>query len=148
MIDVTLTIDRTSLSLTDLTVGGASTTYILDGDGFSLPGTTWARSEVGGEYVHGELLTSARKQNTTWAFTVQVRAADASACRTAARALVRALEQFPSYDLTATIDGESDTWRCYPADSRPGGPLLFDFETADYVWPVAFTVPAYPIPGS
>lgn len=142
MIDVSVTIDRTSLSLSALELTDANG-YILDRDNFGAAGVTWDIAYVSAPDYHGDDAMRARKTNSSWQLQYEVTGADAAAAKAAKDALCDAVSQF-SYTMTLTQDGISEVWTCDPASWQIGGDVMDNSLETD-VWQIVLTIPVYPI---
>jgi hypothetical protein len=144
MSTITVSIDRTSLSLSALAATNDGATYQIAQDGLGDPGITWRKSTMpDSDDIHGSEYVAAAKEQTSIPLEVIVKAASSSALKTARDALFAALSQF-TYTVTVTVDGVSDVWTAGPADwarstaVQPG-------QVAQFFTVLTITIPVYPI---
>lgn len=115
MSTASVSIDRTSLSLSALVIADDGATYQLGKDGLGEPNMTWRITSMpDSNDIHGSEPVTAVKEATSLPLTVIVKAASSAALKTATTALTDALSQF-AYTATVTVDGQSDVWQCSPA---------------------------------
>lgn len=81
---------------------------------------SWRTVYVEAPYVDGSFLVAAAKGLVRAPLTIRVYGSSHTDLRNKIDALLRAFEQF-SYQLTITIDGQSSTWDCMPADYAAQG---------------------------
>ena len=115
----TLSIDRTSLSLSPLVV--PSTGFELGA--FDPGGVQWQRAFAESRFVNDSALISARRSSTQLTGTIRTLGSSPGSLQTLEAALVAALSQF-TYAVTWTETGTANavyTWTCWPADiDTPG----------------------------
>lgn len=144
MSTVTVSIDRTSLSLSALSITDDGATYQISQDGLSRPGVTWRMAAVPNSAdTHGTEYVAAAKEQTSIPLEVIVKAASSAALNTAVEALLDALSQF-SFDVTVTVDGVAKTWAASPASWAPkaaAGPA----QVAQHFEVLTVSIPVYPI---
>lgn len=147
---LTISIDRTSLTLADLVLGAQ------DGTGGLLGVTDYQepaqQSRVSyapaSSIVHGETSTGWAWQHTLLNFEVApFDPADEQASRDAIAELAAALTQFPRFEVTVTVgDADAETWLCDPGSIVPTGSRTYvDLRDHDPAWRVS--IPCYPIRG-
>lgn len=140
----TVSIDRSSLSLSALTITDDGATYQLAQDGLGRPGITWRlASAPDSANVHGTEYVGAAREQSSLPLTVIVKAASSSALNTAVAALEDALSQF-AYDVTVTVDGVAKVWPASPAAwsfTTPVSPA----QVTQFYTLMTITLPVYPI---
>jgi len=149
----TITVSRTSLSLSPLDVNDEATYFLLF-DGFSGGGGRWDRKMVQSPYVDGEYEVGKRLQNTEVSLGIVVKGLTQTAVDTAVAALVNkttgAFTAQYTYNVTITIAGYARTWQCYAADWEidwKGGWIDGVVPSVGpYYAPVALAMPRKPIP--
>jgi len=142
----TVTIDRTSLSLSDLVIDSEGFgTYYIDKAGLGRPGTAWDETFADDSpWIDGRVRTAAKKQETTLPLTVRVQAESSAALDTAVAALEAALEQFV-YEVTVTVDGVAKTYRAYVGSTIQSTDGLIDVERVrGFHEDFAIAIPIYP----
>lgn len=145
---LSITIDRTSLSLADLVLGGQDGTGgLLAITDYTEPATQ-ARINYAPEsdFVHGSLALGYTWQQTLLSFEVApFGPTGEQETRTAVAALVAAVSQFPAYEVTVTVGNAApETWQCDPGSVVPGGARTYvDLRDSDPFWRVS--IPCYPI---
>lgn len=147
MSTASVSIDRTALSMSALTISGDGTgTYSLTAKGLGRPAIT-ARSTwfPDSPDVHGSRLRSAVKEQSSLPLEVVVQAASASALDAAVTALSDALWQF-SFTTTVTVDGVSKVWTCSPASWAVASGVVEVSHAAAFLEVLTITIPVYPIP--
>lgn len=144
MSTVSVSIDRSSLSLAALVATDNDATYRIAMDGLGEPGITWRKTSMpDSQDTHGTEYVSAVKEQTSIPLSVIVMAASSAALKTARDALFDALSQF-TYMVTVTVDGVAETWDAGPADwsrsttVQPG-------QVAQFFAAYTITIPVYPI---
>lgn len=148
-VTATVSIDRSSLSLSALTISSNSTgTYTLTENGLGRPAIT-ARTHYASEspYFHGSTHVAVTKDQSALPLEVLVQAASSTALDTAINALDAALWQF-TYDVTVTVDGVAKVWSCSPASWSIAESLVSHGRAVQYVELLTITIPCYPIPGA
>lgn len=142
---LTISIDRTALSLSPLTfvASGAGTLGITDySEPAMQPRVSYAPSSA---FLHGEVALAWAWQTTLlrWSFFTDV---DTETESRGLLAQVRAaITQGLHFDVTVSVgDAEGETWRCDPGGLTPDGSRTYtDLRDADPVWSVS--LPCYPI---
>jgi hypothetical protein len=145
---VTVSIDRSSLSLTALVASDDGATYQIKQDGLTRPAITWRLTAAPDSAdVHGTEYVAAAKEQTSLPLDIIVKAASSAALNTACVALEDALSQF-TYTATVVVDGVTKVWSCAPAAYSPTSGLI-EFGMVNGHFDVfTVTIPVYPIPGS
>jgi hypothetical protein len=149
----TITVTRSSLSLSTLDVNDEATYFLLF-DGFSEGGGRWDRKMVESPYTDGEYEVGKRLQNSEVLLGLAVKGATQTALDSAMAALINpttgAFTAQYTYNVTVTIAGYARTWTCYAADWEidwkggwvdgvvPG--------TGPFYVPMALAIPRKPIP--
>ena len=143
---LTISIDRTSLSLSALVLSGTDDANAIGVTDYTEPSTqpriTYAPDSA---YIPGSQPLAATWQQTILGFNVVTDQATSEATsRTKLAELRAALAQF-SYTVAVVVDGApSETWTCLPATITPlGARTYMDLIGHDPVWSV--TIPCYPI---
>lgn len=138
-----ISIDRTSLTLSALVVADDGTTYRPTPDGIGRPGISWRLTAMPDSAdSHGTEYVAAVKEQSSMPLQVKVYADSSAALDAACDALEEALSQF-AYTMTVTVDGVAKTWTCAPASWQVSN---FDSgEVAAHIATYAITVPVYPI---
>lgn len=141
-----LTINRVAsgLAITNLVIGTtfASGSLYLPEDGLTRPDMDYRRGYApDSSYVPGRTLLAAVLEASTLPVTIYARAASTSALRTLEATLTAALAQW-AYDVTLTVDGQSETWTGEP--TRPAfGPVDSGMVRA-FISRAALTIPINP----
>lgn len=140
---LSVTIDRTALSLTDLVIADDPTTGLwLQENGQGRPGKLWRRTLVSSPFGHGSVQTQATLEQASIPLTIYAQAASTAALRTMKATLEAALHQW-IYSLTLTEDGQAETFECDCADVSWG-----DFDsgmTRAHLARATVTIPCYPV---
>lgn len=145
MSDLSVSIARTSLSLSPLVLADDGTTYRITEDGIGRPGRTWRLGQMPDSAdTHGTEYISAALEQTNLPLKVLVQAASSAALEAALDDLEDALGQF-AYETTVTIDGAARTWTCGPASSQAS---IDSGQVAAHLSEVTITIPVYPIAGA
>ena len=113
---ISLTIDRTSLSLADLVITNDpyAGNYHLPEDGLERPGFSMRRTYApDSAYFPGRTLLAAVADASTLPVVIYTHAASAALLAAARAALEAATSQF-AYDVTLSVDGQSQTWLADP----------------------------------
>lgn len=143
---LTISISRTSLSLSPLVLSAANDATTLGITAYTEPAreqsVEWAPDS---RYVHGSVALSSRLPQTILNFDVGT---DLASTEAAARTLIEALRtaagQF-SYDVTVTVDGApAETWACAPGSVGAGVRTYENLRSHNTVYPVS--LPCHPIP--
>lgn len=147
MSTLTITIDRTLLSLSPLVLSGADDANVLGVQRYSEPAVQW---RVGyapdSAHIHGSVPLSGAYQQALLNFEVVTdNAASEAQSRTQLTELREALAQF-RFDVTVVVDGApSETWACHLGSMAPLGPRSsIDLRDSNPVWAVA--IPCHPVP--
>lgn len=140
-----LVIDRSSLSLADLTIGtDPSASYWIASDGIGRPGIIIDRTYASARGYHGDVLVDARKQQSTLPLRVYVNGSSAAQVQTRLETLQTAVQQF-AYTVTVTVDDAVTVWPCDMADFPE---WVYDSgQVKAGLQPVPLSIPVYPIPG-
>ena len=139
---ISLSIDRTSLSLTPLVIGNYPDGLWLPESGLGRPSKQWRRETVRSRFVHGDVQTQATLEHSSLPFTIYAQAATTAALRTLQDELEAALFQW-AFDATGTEDGEALTYACDCADVSWG-----DFDSGmvrAHIAKATVTIPCYPV---
>lgn len=143
MVDLTISIDQTDLSLDPLVLSGvtdANTWGILPG--FTMPGLVARNVEAESPFLHGSVVVRSTWQKAFFNLDVFPRVTTGAELATAYGELVAASGQF-SYDATVTLNGVASVWRCDCASISPS-PL--DYPELVTNAPVySLSIPVYPI---
>lgn len=89
--------------------------YDLEASSFSEWSVQWRKKHAENDYVEGEYLVSAVRQNVTETLAVWVEGATEAEVQAGVAALTAALEQ-SSYTLSFGVAGSTVTWSCEPAE--------------------------------
>jgi hypothetical protein len=145
-VSVSVSVDRSALSLTALVFNADGPTYRITEQGLGRPGITWRRTAAPDSVnVHGTEYVAASKEQSSLPLEVGVYAGTTADLDAACVALEDALSQF-AYDVTVTEDGVVKVWSAGPADMASG--LVDSGEVASHIRTYTITIPVYPIPGS
>lgn len=106
---------------------------------------SWVRTEATSPYVHGATIVHARKELVVTPLAVRVYGATANQLHANIATLRAAFDQF-RYQLTITIDGETYTWKCGPADYSPGRGDWDKFALMAHQQVYVFSIPRDPTP--
>lgn len=140
----TVSIDRTSLTLSALAITDDGATYQLKQDGLTRPAITWRLTSVPDSInIHGTEYIGVAKEQTSIPLEVIVKSTTSSALNTAVVALETALSQF-TYTVTVTVDGVAKVWTAGPASwsfPMPTGPS----DVAQFFTLMTVSIPVYPI---
>lgn len=142
----TVTIDRSSLSLSDLVIDTEGfSTYYVDKAGMGrvgrVPRETFATASP---FLHGQSRTSVVWDESSLPLTVRVQASSSAALDTAVSALEDALSQF-IYPVTVEVDGVSKVWTAYPATWNSTDGLMTFERVTGFHEDLAITIPVYPV---
>lgn len=141
-----VTIDRSSLSAADLVVDTEGFgVYTVDAGGLGRVGITWRNTFASASpFVHGQLRTTAVKEESTLPLLIRVGAGTTGDLRDAVHTLEAALSQFV-YQITLTVDGVARAFTAYPATiGAVDGITKFEAVTAFYE-DLTIVVPVYPV---
>lgn len=141
---ITISIDRTSLSLAALVVDSTpGSGFWVPEDGLERPAITQRRQYAGASpWLHGSTLVAATKEQSTLPFTVYTQATTAALLSGQMDELEEALSQF-TFDATVTIDGVAKVWACDPADIGWG--TVDSGMVRAHIARATVTIPVYPI---
>lgn len=141
-----VTIDRSSLSLSDLVISDAfDATYQLLRDGLGRPAITWRMTAAPDSVdVHGTEYLAAVKEQTSLPLKVMVQAASTGALDTAVTALEDALSQF-TFPVTQDIDGVTKVWSASPASYGADSGQVVHARVLQHFEVMVITIPIYPI---
>lgn len=145
-----VTIDRSSLSLSDLVIDEAldATYVLLRGSRLRRPATTWRKGgPPDSQDVHGSEFTSAVKEQTEIPLRVMVQADTSAALDAAIDELDEALSQF-TFPVTVDLDGVVKVWDASPAPWAPEPDLEEYAAMLQHFDVLTISVPVYPIPGT
>jgi len=145
-----VTIDRSSLSLSDLVIDEAlNATYVLLlGSRLRRPAVTWRKTAAPNSVdVHGTEFIAAVKENTDYPFRVMVQANTTADLDAAIDELDEALSQF-AYPVTVDLGGVLKVWAASPAPWAPESDLAEAQAVAAFFEVLTVTIPVYPIPGT
>ena len=140
----TLSIDRTSLSLSALVI--PSTGFEL-GEDFSPGGVQQQRALAESRFVDGAALTAVRRQMTQLAGTLRAVGTTPTGLQANEAVLLAALGQF-SFMVTWSEVGATTatyTWTCQPADVETKAGFV-DYLRGMFVQEFAVTIPRQPTP--
>ena len=142
----TVAIDRTSLSLSTLTIDtDGFGTYYVDAKGLGRVGKTPRETFAGDSpYVNGRTRTAVVLEESTLILGVRVQAATSSALHTAVSVLEDALWQFV-YPITVTVDGVAAVWTAYPATIQSVDGLLAFERVTSFHEDLSISIPVYPV---
>jgi hypothetical protein len=144
----TISIDRTSLSESPLVLSGtAGTTAALGVSNYQEPGMLPRVSYAPqSDFVHGDLALGWTWQQTVLNFTVFATAAPTEQSnRDSITELVQAVTQFPSFEVTVTVDDSApETFYCDPGSVTPlNSRTVYDVLLHNPEW--AVSIPAFPV---
>jgi hypothetical protein len=145
---LTISIDRTSLSLTPLVLSAVDDANPLGIVNFTEPGRiARIRYAPPSDIFHGDSALAMTYQQALLAFDVVTdQAATEQASRDLLDDLRDALGQFP-YTTTTIVNGATpQVWTCDPGSVAPIARTWFNLENLDPV--ASVTIPCYPIPGA
>lgn len=127
--------------LADLSLESSSYHVVTAGPGAS----TWRIQYVESPNVHGAFPVAAVKALQTAPLAIRCTGSSRSNLDTLVAALLRAFEQ-TTYRLTVTVDGQANTWDCYPADAAPMGSGEWDPNLMrSFMQTYAFQIPRQPV---
>lgn len=128
--------------LADLALEASSYRIVSVGPGAG----TWRAQMVESPFVHGAFLVAAVKALQSAPLVVRVIGSSRSNLDTLVAAMLRAFEQ-STYRLTVTVDGQANTWDCYPADVAAMGTGEWDgSHMRSFQQTYAFQIPRQPVP--
>ena len=147
MTSVTITIDRSSLSLADLVLAGQGTTETWGIATYRTPGKVARISYApDADNIHGSIPVAASWQQGMLSFTAFPTVADTAARVAALAELEQALGQF-AYTVTVTESGTSEAWAANMGSIELAGDRTrSDMEQNNPLYSV--TIPVYPIAGT
>lgn len=142
----TVTIDRSSLSLSDLVIDSEGFgTYLLDVDGLGRVGRTPRITYAAvSPYVNGQLPVAAVWDESTLSITVRIQSDSSADLDTAVAALEAALGQF-SYTVTLDVNGVTKTYPATFATWNSTDALTQFARVMTYHEDLAITIPVYPV---
>lgn len=142
----TVTIDRSGLSLTDLTIEtSGSGTYVIDQGGLGRVGMTSRETlATASPFVHGQLRTQVVLEESSLPLVVRVQSTTSAGLNTAVTALETALRQF-TYTVTVTVDGVAKAWDAHPATIGSVDGLTAYERQIDYFEVLSISIPVYPV---
>lgn len=142
----TLVVDRSSLSLSSLTIDSDGFgTYLFDAAGLGRVGVTPRESfATAVPWVNGQLRTAVVKEESALPLTVRVQASTSSALDTAITALQDALFQFV-YTVTLTVDGVAKAYTAYPATIQSVDGLTAFERVTNHFEDLSISIPVYPV---
>lgn len=109
-------------------------------------GLVWVREEATSRWVHGRILTNARKDLVSMRLVVRAYGSTHSQLHERIATMLRAFEQF-RYRVSVTIGGVEYRWHCQPADYAPlGGEGWDKFALRSLQQAYVFDIPRDPIP--
>lgn len=144
MSTASVSIDRSSLSLSPLLLTDDSPTYRLTDNGLGEPGFTWRETLMpdSGD-VRGSELIAAVLERSSLPLEVLVMGSTSADLKTSVLALRDAVWQF-SYATTVTVDGQSDTWAgCGPAAWSLSDGKVDHSHVAQFFRVYTITIPLY-----
>ena len=141
---LTVSIDRTSLSLAALVASGTNDATVLGVTGYSEPGAV-PRVTYGptSAYLHGDKPLAWSYQQGVLQLEIVARASTETAAQALYDALAAAITQWPSYAVTTVVNGVTKVWTCYPGSLVPAERTLVDLRNHDAAW--AVSLPCYPV---
>lgn len=149
MTTVSVSIDRTSLELDPLVIGGTgSDTFTLTESGLGRPGVTPRATTAGDSpWVHGSVTVAAVREQSALPLEVLVQADSDALLEAAIAELDAALWQF-AYTVTVTVGGVGQVWAADPAAWSTAGDARRWAYAARFIEVLTVTIPVHPIPGS
>lgn len=143
MATLSVTVDRSDLTLADLVISGdASSGLWIPEEGFVRPEKRWNRSTASSRWTHGDVQTGARLEHATLQFTVYARGTSAADLMAKRNEVEAAFFQWV-YDLTVSEDGQAVTYTADCADVSWGEA---DSQMAGaFMARAVLTVPVHPV---
>lgn len=140
---ISLTIDRTALSLPALVIGNNPADGLwLPEEGVGRAAKVWRRRTVSSPFIHGTVQTGAVLEQASLPYTIYAGGASTAALRAKQDELEAALFQW-IFDLTVTEDGAATTFECDCADVSWNE---FDSGmTRAHMARATVTIPCYPV---
>lgn len=141
---LTVSIDRTSLSLDPLVLSGSEdgTTWGIVSDTFQMPMKQARIAYVDSPFQHGSTAVGWSWQQGLISFDASPEVASEVALANALAELEAALGRL-SYEVTTTVNGQADVWRCDPGSLASEGRGLIDLD--DHAPAYTVTIPCYPV---
>ena len=133
-----------------VTIGTAPNTVVLDTAPFDLVGVgaggrTWRRRTVEGPYMHGRRLLSAVLNTQVLTVVVRVVGSSWAEVCSSTETLFNALSQH-TYPVTVTVEGETETYQCEPADiTNVAGDTLSKFHAMSNMQEYQVQIPIGPV---
>lgn len=142
-LDLTITIDRTELSLSDIVIDGDATYY--DPVSFGPGMLTRRRQAARSPFVDGEFYVANLKNQMQLVLDVRVKASTANVLKTKESDLFNAFDQ-SEYTIEWKHVTTSRTWTCQPAEWGPlSGGIWNKFELMSEQSSYRFLIPAEPV---
>lgn len=144
---LTISIDRTSLSLSPLLASGREDGTTLGVTSFTepakMPRVTYAPSSA---YSHGETPLAWAYQQALLRFEIVASVSDEAGSKAQLAALEAACAQWPTFTVTVTVGNAAPrVYSCHPGSVEPAGErTLVDLRDVNPAWIVA--LPCHPIP--
>ena len=133
-----------------VTIGTDPDTIVLDTAPYDLVavgvgGRTWRRRTVEGPYMHGRRLLSAALNTEVLTIVVRISGATWPDAATNTEALFSALSQH-TYPVTVTVEGETETYQCEPADiANVAGDTISKFHAMQSMQEYQVQIPIDPV---
>lgn len=144
-LSIACSVTRTELSEADLSLEDPGK-YSIIRDTLGPGAISWRRQTVTSAYVHGAVLVGAVKDTAVAPLGIRVIGSSDSSLMSRMSTLLAAFEQF-TYNLSVTLNGQTWTWKCEPADYSVGDSGVFqDFHLRALQQEVRFSIPRHPIP--
>lgn len=142
----TVVIDRSSLSLSDLTIEtSGSGTYVIDGGGLGRPGFTQRETlATASPFIDGQLRTSVVRDESSLPLVVRVQSTTSSGLNTAVAALEAAVQQFV-YPVTVTVGGVAKVWTAHPAALGSVDGLIAHERVREFYEVLTISIPVDPV---
>jgi hypothetical protein len=143
---VTVTIDRSSLTLADLVISSNPATGLwVPETGITRPTKRWRRRSVDSPWFHGSTLTAATLEPAVLGLTVYLQETSTAALEVAQAELETALWQFTYTVTESEAGGAARVWDAEPADIDWG---VADSGMANaYLAKAEVVIPVHPVPG-
>jgi len=139
---LSLTVDRSGLSLGALVFSTFDTGYWLPEDGISYPAKRWRKEYVDSRNLHGSMLVRATLEQSAVAGTVYIKADTAAGLKTRRDEVEAAFGQF-FYNVMIADDSGSVTYSADPADVDWGD--VDSGMAAALIARASVNIPVYPI---
>lgn len=144
MSDLTISIDRTALSLSPLVFVGSGDGQLGVTDYREPAMQPRLRVAPASDFIHGEVALAWSWQQTILEWSFATFGTTEAESRSLLAEVRTAVTQGLSFPVTVTVNGVAETWSCSPGPVNPESPRTFEnLRDSDPTWSVS--LPCYPI---